>query len=383
MSQVKTTVRISKSQIDTFLSCAYKWYLQYKRGIRAKTTEIGPASLGDAVHFGIAAALRSYWSWHREYYPIGYAHLDSMIDLAIEKWDAENRPTDKNSVNVSEDGKEFSLVPDAEFYDKWCDMLENARQIVKRTIREIKLLEKYDVVDVRINDKGLASNNGYFKVDAKRVPLIEHQITIQVPDTDFEFSGIVDAVLRNRDTGMVEVIDWKVRRTFTGMDAEVLNAQIGLYQYALSTLGVDTQVGVIYQIKNEAPKTPTLNKDGTMSRRKIITDWFTYEKALLAEGLDPAEYADMREKLIEVEFYRPIMVIRTQAVTDALWSNMVEHARRISDEKRFPRSYGYPCRHCPFNLICQGELYGYDVDEIIASNYEVVNRPQESEEDNE
>ncbi len=375
--QVETRkTRISVSQIGTFLSCSYKWQLTYQKNLRVRSTDVGPASLGTVVHYGIAAGLREYWERTSQHLITGYWELGSVIHNAINDWDEQNRTEGKTTFGVV-DGKPCQ-VPDLAFYAEWGAMVTNAKALALRTLESLELIENYDVVDTEY----------FLGVAEELVPLIEFKMVQDVQGTDFEFAGVIDAVLRNRNTGLIEVIDWKVRRSFTGLDAEQLNSQIGIYQHALRTLGVDAAVGVVYQIKNEAPKTPGLNKADkngvqAMSRQKITTDWPTYKAALIEAGLNPEDYEDMAEKLSDVEWFRPLMVIRTERVTTALWENMVEHARRISEETRFPRSWGYPCQHCHFKEWCQAELYDYDTDELLEERYEIYVRPSDTDEESE
>ena len=344
-------MRISKSQIDTFLTCAYKWHIQYVQGLRSRSYELGPAALGDVVHTGLAAALNTFALDYQQGVTSEYYLLDRSIKAAIEHWDSENRPQDKEVLAYNSEG-EVVFVDDIEFYTEWDEMLSDAFQIARRTIRNLRLIDNY--VPVFIDDE----------------PIIEYRIELKIPETKFEFVGVIDAVLHNLTTGLFEVIDWKVRRSFTDTDAEELNSQIGIYQYALRQLGIDAPMGVVYQIKNKPPRYPSLNKNETMSRQKIITDWDTYKEALLVNGLDPSDYLDMKDKLAEVEFYRPLLVVRSHEVTDLLWLNMIAHAERIDNETIFPRAYGYPCRNCPFNALCQAELYGYDLETVIEDRYE-------------
>lgn len=349
---------ISHSQVNTFQTCSYKWLLTYRVGLRTRSSEVAPATLGDVVHYALAMALRKSWEWRQDHYPTSYDYLRWAIDTAVSTWDEQNRPVDKTTVQPVDDGL-ISVVGDTAFYADWDEMIDNARHIALRTLKNMRFLEKYDVL-------GVGGDN-----DDEPVPLVEYDLNVDIPGTDFTFAGRVDAVLKNRYTGMVEVIDWKVRGRFSGPESERLSDQIGLYQHALRELGVDAQVGVVYQIKNTVPATPKLNKDGSMSRQKITTDWATYEAALLDAGLNPDEYQDMQDKLAGVEFFRPLMVVRTPEVTSLLWDNLIQQARRIAEARHFPYSFGYPCRQCAFADWCNAELYGYDREELLAVRYEM------------
>ena len=66
-------------------------------------------------------------------------------------------------------------------------------------------------------------------------------------------------------------------------------------------VGLDEIDGVYWQVKKAAPRLPSRNKDGKMSRRAMVTTWEVYKGALLEAGLDPADYEDMRDKLSDKE----------------------------------------------------------------------------------
>lgn len=352
---------ISVSQIDTFASCQYKWEVKYGRGIRVRSNGVSPMALGDVVHVALAAALTHWYFQQDADNSTGYTGIRSAIQDAILLWSEANMPDDRRAANVTGDG-DISYDVDHEFYSQWDAMLINAYDIATRTLEDMQLVEHYRVADV------------------ENVPIIEYGLSVPL-DNDYLFTGKIDAVLHNTLTDTYVVVDWKVRGKFTDLDSEQLNMQIGLYQHALYLqLGLYAPMGVVYQIKNSPPSKPSTNKDGSMSRRKINSDWATYEQALLEAGLDPSDYVEeMRPKFDGVEFWRPLMVVRTLPVTQKLWDNMVAYVHKISGTTVFPRALGYACRTCPFAALCHSELYDYDTEDLMSTRYEYASWSEERE----
>jgi hypothetical protein len=107
-----------------------------------------------------------------------------------------------------------------------------------------------------------------------------------------------------------------------------------------------------------------------MSRRKITSDWPTYEATLLEKGLDPADYIEeMQPKLADVEFFRPIMVFRSAEIAKIFWANMLSYAITIIDTEKFPMALGYACRNCQFAALCQARIYGYDEEVLFEDKF--------------
>jgi hypothetical protein len=353
---------ISVSQIDTFATCQYKWEVKYSRGIRVRSNGVSPMALGDVVHMSLAAGLKHWYTQQDADNSTGYAGIRSAIQDAILLWSEENMPDDKRTTSITGDG-DISNDVDTEFYSLWDTMLINAYEIAARTLEDMQIVERYRVADV------------------ENVPLIEYKLSVPL-DNDYLFTGVIDAVLHDTWSDSYVVMDWKVRGKFTTLESEQLNMQIGLYQHALYLqLGIYAPIGVVYQIKNAPPSKPSLNKDLSMSRRKINSDWPTYEQALLENGLDPMDYIEeMRPKFDGVEFWRPLMVVRTLPITQKLWDNMVAYVYKISSTTVFPRALGYACRTCPFAALCHSELYDYDTEDLMTTRYEYASWSEEREE---
>lgn len=360
----KTT--ISVSQIGAFQDCQYKWQLMYKEGIRIRKGELTPSAVGSVFHEGMAAALRQLFfqqqSKRKSKPATAHKRLVAASDKAIRVWYTDNY-VEKQTPFVNDEGQ-LVMMTDEDYGQQWANMLSNASKLVERTIINLDLVNRYEVTGIEIQPDLV-------------VPVVEFWLDVDLslplgfPPNVFAFAGVVDAVMLDKETGMTVVFDWKLHKRFTTLENEQLSAQIALYQHALRVAyGINTQVGIVYQVKSEPPRKPEPNKDGTMSRRKITSDWMTYETSLILAGLNPDDYRDeMQPKLADIEFFRPLMVFRTPAITQIFWDNLLNFARTIIKTEHFPMALGYSCRTCPFAKLCTARIYGYDEGELFETIY--------------
>lgn len=355
---------ISVSQIGAFQDCQYKWQLLYKEHIRVQTGDITPSAIGSVVHVAIASALMTLFKIQDKKAPSSDAKLGLMLmsaQRAIQAWHMENYKAKQTAIMVGDE--QIEMAHDVDHDVAWHDMLANAMIITQRALKQLDIVNRYKVVGV--------------KVGRKKVPLVEFWLDVDISpeinlgNNTFGFSGVVDAVLYNMETGITEVIDWKLHKRFTTFENEQLSSQLALYQHALRVkYGVDAQLGVVYQIKRDPPRKPELNLNGTMSRRKITSDWATYEQALIDAGLNPDDYRDeMQLKLADVEFFRPVMVFRSAEIAKMFWQNMLSYAITIIGTEHFPMALGYACRNCQFAALCQARIYGYDEGSLFEDKY--------------
>jgi len=315
---------LSYSQIVSF-TCPYRWALAYKRGIQRRTVS-GPMRLGSFVHQGIAAHL-----------------LDRPVeDTLRHRWEQ-----DANDRQLSVDAR-------AEGYEA----LELSIGIVYRTIDEINKLGWQTV--------------WFTDPDGVRLPLVEQKLC--APLSPFAgFVGVVDWVARDPASGLVWLVDWKTRKALQGPETEDTNLQLAAYQHLLTRNGVETTGTCLFQIRSETPRWPKRNKDGSMSRAACITDWATYREALLAAGLDPADYVDMADKLADNKFFDPLFAYRSPELVASFWKQIVQRAAwAIGRVKMHPwrNMTGLECRGCLVREFCLAELRGEDTDWLLQTEYQ-------------
>lgn len=314
--------RLSFSQLSTWQRCRHQWALRYEEELSSRS-ERPQLDLGSAVHEGLAAGL------------------------------TDRNPNDVISAWADEKYKDARL-----FVDERANLeilIEKAFGLVERTLKFIDHGHKWQTMLL------------------DTVPLVEFEFEAELPVRGWHgFVGYVDWVARDLETGHSWLIDFKVRESFQADDNEETNMQMAIYQHLLKLRGVQAQGSMSFQIKAELPKQPKLNKDLSMSRAACFTDWATYERALIAHNLNPADYEEMKTKLSETEFYRLSRAFRSETEVQNTWDHVViPGARDIARRsKQIHRSIGFMnCKGCQYKELCFEQLRGGDTDFIISTHF--------------
>lgn len=360
---------MSISKVNAFTECPKKFEWIYQKNITPKPSIMKSSSKGTMVHIGIAAGLKAFHEGKSK------ADIKTEVFLAVKTWAQENAPDpdspDYNLSYINDEGETvvFSNHDGQAIMQAWEEMYQDAYQIVCNLFDDMNLSSDTWEVMTYLDE-----------------PLVEFRI--DTIESGYHITGYVDAVLRYIPNDTVYLIDWKVRgNPITVVDralqVEGLNLQLAVYQYVLTNvLGIRVDAAILYQMKNHSPKLPSLNKNGTMSRVKISTDWATYSYALQQEGLDPNDYLDMAEKLT-TKFFIPIYLSKSVKVLRDMWGVFTGHIQDIesaSFRDEFLPVYSHTCKFCPFAPLCDAELNDFDIDSIIESRYN-VKQVEELEED--
>jgi hypothetical protein len=332
---------LSYSQIETFLTCRYRWFLQYVLGIRPRVRS-RPLEIGDAVHRGIAEFMSG-----------------RDPDIGIDAWYADLL----RSLVVDDEGLNLQAH----------EMYLTAKAVTARAIAGLFELGYWTHTDVDGN------------------PFVERELLLPVVGWPGGFQTKLDLIAVEPSTSAKWVIDFKTRGGyFTDENDEDASLQNAIYHAAALLNGIDVEGTITFQIKSTPPKRPKLNKpkaDGTveMSRAAVACDWQTYEAALVEAGLDPADYQEMRTKLDSVEFVKPVFNRRSHQTIENIWNAVVEPAAYsmagmyrqylemgLPGERRNMHRHLSPrvCNGCGVQKVCFGDLKGYDVPGILALEFE-------------
>jgi hypothetical protein len=160
--------------------------------------------------------------------------------------------------------------------------------------------------------------------------------------------------------------DFKTRGQLQDDSSEETNLQHPVYQYVATANGVPISGSVTFQIINKAPAIPKMNKDRTMSRSVIATDWDTYEAALIRNGLNPKLYLDVKAKLNK-EFVRVTRCFRSEEEVSRVWHSIILPAAwEMANGVQPIRSMGhFTCMNCAVRPICMASLKNYDTQEYL------------------
>lgn len=222
----------------------------------------------------------------------------------------------------------------------------------------------------------------YYREDGWQVHAIEQEFEVDTPLPGVSLKGIIDLIVRDAD-GLLWVVDHKTTTTipdahaFHGMDPQLM-----LYPWAAKRAwGLDI-AGIYYNyVRSRAPTVPRINNDGSLSRRKIVTDYPTLFTFLKRNGYDPTEFRDqLRPLRKESPFLRRYRYPRESYVTKEILTDALATAKRIQGTERRIRVITRDCaRMCSYHDLCRAELNGFDTKIMRHTNFTL--KPEKEKED--
>jgi hypothetical protein len=217
----------------------------------------------------------------------------------------------------------------------------------------------------------------YYRDDTFKPYMVEQILEVETPlkvdGKYFVFKGRLDLIMEDED-GLLWLWDHKTASTipqptsFHGMDPQLM-----LYPWAAKIqYGIDI-AGVYYNyVRSKAPSIPQINKDGSLSRRKISTDYPTLFRFLKTNGYNPNDFADiLRPMQTKSEFLRRYKLPREQYVTNEILLDVLSVVKRIDSTKRFTRSISRDCVRCSYHELCRSELNGFNTEFMRTAQFNI------------
>lgn len=181
--------------------------------------------------------------------------------------------------------------------------------------------------------------------------------------------GKVDLLIEDEDS-LIWVVDTKstqkipVPAAFHAMDPQLILYPWGIQRDPewADILQGRPLAGVIFNYaRSKAPTVPKMNKDGSISKQAIVTDYLTARQFLLDNGKDPANYSEYLDELrasndMLVRYKLPISEVATKRVV----YETLRTARSILDHSDVVRNVTRDCDRCAYRTICRMELFGMD-----------------------
>ena len=208
---------VSVSQLQTFMSCPQKWEYGYIDEITPRV-ERPYLSVGKLCHKGMETAMRYKWKYERGQ---GWCRENAlnMALLAMEdEWDEYINNTPFTNEELSEQMQVY-----------W-----DAVEVFCQAFWEFDI-DKYDVVTLRGADGD--------------IPALELHFLVPCPGSK-GLHGYIDAILKERSTGMVWCTDYKFRKSLSPDEEEAFNIQNAVYQHACSRMGINITGTMTWQHVN-------------------------------------------------------------------------------------------------------------------------------------
>lgn len=321
MPNIPPSRTVSFTELKDFQQCRWMHWVKHTLGWRPKRMPKAPET-GSAIHAGLAAF---------------YKNQDPKA--AIDAWALE-QPAE--AMEGSTEFEDLSII------------IASAKIILDRFMTD-PISSRYGTV-----------------LDAEQIPIIERRWYLPIPgyNKDVCLVGVWDALTIDKADGSLWLRENKTsEKSAPSPDLYLYSAQITIYQYAAHRLGYPVVGTSVLSLRTVAPKPPNLNKNGSMSRTKIISDWPTYLAALQSAGLDPTDYDDMRvhyEEMApplvsELPIYRGRDEIR-KFMYGAVWPGIYD---MLSPKRRIYRCPTFLCPRCSYREPCLMSIRGADIEEIL------------------
>lgn len=338
---------ISYSQLGAFNSCAYKHQLIYGRDIKPIMSN-DKMGLGTALHQIVEAHL-----------------LNEDPDAALMAWANETSSDwlDYYGLTIEDEEADLSYSIQDLLGAQVANIVDTARALMPSILEELG--EKWTVC-----------------FDKEGNPLVEYPVVAGIEE-GMAFFGYVDAVLLEKATGLIWVVDFKTKSYIENDPEDDFETQTQLYAHALQRdVGVKINGSIIYQISTKVPKTPKQNKNGSMSRTDLHTTWDIYSGELVKFGLNPDDYQDMKYKLANKRFFHQIRTYRSWETLERAWAEFIEGVSFMLDSAKLfaqrvhrgvgsaPRSMNnFSCPRCTHRVFCVTEYETGDASHLIGHLY--------------
>lgn len=330
---------ISASQIQSYMSCPRKWKYSYIDKLSPRV-ERSYLTIGKLCHKGMESMMRARWEDNN-------ASVEQLVGVGV------------NAIK-----------------DMWEEYMCNTPMLPEETADQNELMDNAVNVFSQAAYEFNPTRYSVYTIYDNGEPAPALEMHFKVPCTSSKgLHGFVDSILVDNETGEIWCVDYKFRKTLAPDDDEQFNIQNCIYSYVCNKMGIDVTGTMTWQHINTAASTPSVNKDGSVSRSKIKTTWDAYSKFVESLGQNPDDYADMKEKLSDVEFFRATKEYRNDYTVKSVWdcvvvpvSKEINKCSKIGDS-RSTSMFPMNCKMCQFAELCQAELRGYDVDYIVSANF--------------
>lgn len=249
------------------------------------------------------------------------------------------------------------------YVDDWNKLFEEER-LALRTRGRVVSAPLPDIVK-----KIMESYVWYHRKDNWTVVAIEQEFMVPTPLTingqRQYLKGIIDLVIDDEE-GKRWVIDHKTAGNIPDATAfHAMDPQLMLYPWAAEKAWGWNVHGIMYNyVKSKPPSIPKVNKDGSLSKRKVVTDYPTLYRFLKREGYDPNDFKHLlgplsrRSPFIRVYRYPREVQVTREILLDAL--SVTKHIRT---DKRRSRTITRDCATmCSYHQLCRAELNGMNTE---------------------
>lgn len=216
----------------------------------------------------------------------------------------------------------------------------------------------------------------------------EHEVEYEIAD-GIVFVGYIDKVIIDKQDRRFSV-DHKTSRSLPNEETQFSDLQQLMYVYVYNKLNPKKLLdGVIWDyLRSKPPTIPEVLKNGSLSKRQIDTDYWTYVKAIRQAGLKTSDYTDILESLRVQQspfFKRVVLPSPPESMISSVLDDIIATAKMIRGLRHVyqVRNLSRDCAQCEFYNLCQAELRGHDAAFIRKNDYITRQETDNGSEENE
>jgi hypothetical protein len=179
------------------------------------------------------------------------------------------------------------------------------------------------------------------------------------------------------------LMDHKVPKRMPDEDSRYSDIQFAIYVWAAPQARLPEPDGIIWDyVKRNPPKIPEVLKDGSISKRKIDSDYIAYMAMVRSRSLDPKDYEEFAQNLpggskflgLDPFFQRvplpnPSRILVRNIVDDFKTSVEEIRAQHSIERAATDRNITRNCKQCEYFSICSAETRGLDTEFLRKSEY--------------
>lgn len=329
MAKSSEVFKTSHSKVKVFSRCHYAYHLRYVKKLRKKK-KARPLIFGSLVH----SIIESEANGDDPFKPIDEIDLKQLKLFEAEREEYGDLINDIKAIMT-------------EYFEYW----KNSGLIYLR--RKKKSTEHEFETEISPGIFAIGKIDGIGQTPNKLKWLVEHKTFTRMPSEDHR---------------------WR-------------NLQSAIYLRIAEMEGFPSLDGTLWDyVSSKPPSRPETLKDGSISRRAIVSLPSVVKATIEEKGFKVSDYEVLmiNAENSRKEYFQRIFNPVKSKVVDLLWKDFVSVSEEMRDRHEVAKRKNIDrhCDWCEFEPICRAELSGLDTKLIINKDFEINEKPK-SEEDRE
>jgi hypothetical protein len=215
---------------------------------------------------------------------------------------------------------------------------------------------------------------------------VEKEFVAPMGNTDGDlFTFKPDLVVREKSTGLIGCVDHKTTKSIPSAEYRMSDLQSTLYVWGLRQVGIPIDFFTFNYIRSKDPTVPSINQNGSISRRRIDTDYYTLASFLKDYYADswpdiPKEWkVRLRTLKQNSSFLKRTRITKPEKMTNQMLLELdftmqemeAYHELHNDGTDAWVRTLLKSCEwDCDFQDLCLTELMGSDSTRLRKAKYQ-------------